>query len=93
MDVTPGYRLSELLFDELLQLLEQLFATKNYICGRPLIRISNMSTYCDIIVIRPGIYPVYGGPRPALVGPLLLVPEEERHPVPGLVRVADGGEQ
>ena len=40
----------------------------------------------NIIVIGPGIYPVYWG---AGLVPVLLVPEEERHPVPRVVGVAD----
>ena len=50
---------------------------------------ANVLTNSDIIVVGPGVNPVYRGPHPALVRPLLLVPEEEGHSVPRVVRVAE----
>lgn len=45
----------------------------------------------NVIVVSPRIYPVY---RRASLGPVLLVPQEQGHPVPRVVGVADvAGEQ
>ena len=45
----------------------------------------------NVIVVSPRIYPVY---RRASLVPVLLVPQEQGHPVPRVVGVADvAGEQ
>ena len=50
--------------------------------------ISLSLTYGDVVVIGPGVYPVDGGAHAPALAALLLVPQQQAHPVPRVV-VAD----
>ena len=45
-------------------------------------------TYGDVVVIGPGVYPVDGGAHAPALAAVLLVPQQQAHPVPRVV-VAD----